>query len=103
MEVDVPTDSSAELLPPGTAVKGAAPKAQPLSAGPKTGPGKAGGPKKILSKCERMALADQARGSPAFPSSRAAAAPASLRLVQRLPSLIVSSGHSGLRGSGQLG
>jgi hypothetical protein len=54
-------NSSAELLPPSTAVKGANPaKEQPPSAGPKTGPGKAAGPKKILSKCERLALADQA-------------------------------------------
>eukprot|EP00962_Isochrysis_galbana_P044450 scaffold17254_cov99-Isochrysis_galbana.AAC.6 len=77
------TESSAELMAPSTAVKGAAPaKEQPLSSGPKTGPGKAGGFKKILSKCERMALADQARRSPAFPSSRAAAAIAVLPLAR---------------------
>jgi hypothetical protein len=56
------TASSAELLAPGTAVKSAAPsKEQPSSSGPKTGPGKAGATRKLLSKCERMVLADQAR------------------------------------------
>jgi len=57
MELELPTTTMDDAAP-GTAVKAKAPaKEQPPSVGPKTAPG----PKKIISKCEKMFLAEKAR------------------------------------------